>query len=403
MPGGMFFGGLTQGFAQGFQRADEMKRRREQLKLEQQKLKLEEDTQREKLNQLRDIMTGRRQAADLFEQQATGATPGQPQIETETGDQPLGLQVEGQPGGPKPGHPMGLKDIFTKQAIMEGKFPEGLLKGDQSQRMMSVGVGGSVFDPNTNKEVYRNPTERTGVGAESQLFGQFMQQMRAEGVTDPEVVRQRWQGVLSGNAQARGYGSGSGSAQGRIDVQTQPGNVERQAGREAAISGARTAATMAEQPLPAGTADRMSVLKALMGTVGDIEKNFDPGYLGPIQGTDIAFEGRRRFGSMVNKPLGQGEVIFRQALQDAKDQILRARSGAQINEAEATRLSELLPKATDEGNVFRAGMLRFKNELGRMMSAREEFATTPRKNIGGGAISAPKQRLRFNPQTGQIE
>lgn len=148
----------------------------------------------------------------------------------------------------------------------------------------------------------------------------------------------------------------------------------------AAITSAREGA----KPLPPSVQAAITSLNSLDRQAENIRSNFDAGFLGPIKGTDTAFEARRRVGSYIGTPLGKQETVFRQSLKDANDMILRARSGAQINEQEAKRLREMLPKATDQDGVFLAGLDRFQAEIKSMLADRVKLGTTPRTEVKGG-------------------
>lgn len=59
----------------------------------------------------------------------------------------------------------------------------------------------------------------------------------------------------------------------------------------------------------------------------------------------------------------EDQAAFYRAILDAQDQLLRARSGAQINEREFDRLSRVLYRATDEPRIFEAAFKRFGAQL----------------------------------------
>ena len=157
-----------------------------------------------------------------------------------------------------------------------------------------------------------------------------------------------------------------------------------------------TEATTGGRPLDPTTQERVSGLYAARRQVANIETNLDPEFLGPIKGTGTAFEVRRRVGSYIDSPLGSKEVIFRESLADAADMLLRARSGAQINEQEYKRLSGMLPRATDEEKVFRAGLLRFDNELAKSIESRIKLGTTPRGQLGNVGGQVGGNQLQHN-------
>ena len=151
--------------------------------------------------------------------------------------------------------------------------------------------------------------------------------------------------------------------------------------KRAEASGKRTEAQQAAKPVGSAIQTAIAALDSLDVTLKEIETNFDANFLGIIKGTEIAFEIRRRAGSSIGQPINTKELIFRQSIFDLSDKLLRARSGAQINEKEAKRLRKLLPKATDEGKVFLAGMIRFKNEITIIRRERKALATTAARDL----------------------
>lgn len=172
---------------------------------------------------------------------------------------------------------------------------------------------------------------------------------------------------------------------GRLGVKATPQyqQTERNIARERAEG--RTEGT----PLEATTQRDIAGLEGALRQVGNIRNNLDDQFLGPIRGTDVAFSTRRSIGNYINAPLGNKETVFRQSIADVADQLLRARSGAQINEQEYKRLRGMLPKATDEPQVFRAGLQRFENELNNTIQSKRTLGITPRGG-GGSSETAPR-------------
>ena len=167
----------------------------------------------------------------------------------------------------------------------------------------------------------------------------------------------------------------TGSAeQAKFDVRGKPENL--------ATTTAQVEAKTAGGPLPAGVEDVLAKSDVIGKTVADIRSNYDPNYLGPVKGTDLAFEGRRRIGSSIGMPTGDKEVKFRQSLSDAKNQIIYLMSGKQINEAEGRRLIAQMPSATDEPGVFLAGLDRFEQQIKRALTAHQQAGTATRSTVG---------------------
>lgn len=136
-----------------------------------------------------------------------------------------------------------------------------------------------------------------------------------------------------------------------------------------------------EKPLDASTQKDIAALESIARQIDNVETTYKKDYLGPVRGTDQAFSARRMAGGLVGAGVSEGETIFRESLADTADQLLRARSGAQINETEYKRLKNMLPKATDEEPVFKAGMKRFKKEVGAILESRVKLGTSSRRQV----------------------
>ncbi len=97
-------------------------------------------------------------------------------------------------------------------------------------------------------------------------------------------------------------------------------------------------------------------LDTMGAAINRIKDNYSSNFVGPIAG---------RFGqtaeSWMNLP--EQQVTFYADVNDIKDQLLRARSGAQINEQEYKRLVKFLPDATNPEKNFISKLNRFEQEL----------------------------------------
>jgi hypothetical protein len=113
-----------------------------------------------------------------------------------------------------------------------------------------------------------------------------------------------------------------------------------------------------------------------------IESNYKPDYVGAVMGRVGETKGK-----FVDLPVNQ--TTFYADVNDIKDQLLRARSGAQINEQEYARLVKFLPDANSPAGNFEAKLARFKQELNDMRTSREKELST-----GGYKQSSPKTDFR---------
>lgn len=82
------------------------------------------------------------------------------------------------------------------------------------------------------------------------------------------------------------------------------------------------------------------------------------------------------------------EAGFRQVILDVKDSLLRARSGAQINEQEYERLAKLVPDFTDSEKQFSGKMKSFETTINAIMGEREKA-----QKKGGVFIRGVGQRV----------
>ncbi len=84
------------------------------------------------------------------------------------------------------------------------------------------------------------------------------------------------------------------------------------------------------------------------------------------------------------------EAAFRQVILDVKDSLLRARSGAQINEEEYKRLAKLVPDFTDSEAQFEGKMKSFENTFNTIVKEREKGQRKGGVYIRGANTSLPE-------------
>jgi hypothetical protein len=153
----------------------------------------------------------------------------------------------------------------------------------------------------------------------------------------------------------------------RADDLVISGGVKKAAatGREAAEI-ART-----DKPLEGEAAKAVAELTTLQQMTDDVTDLFQPGYTGQWEG---------RWGAVKQWAgnASQREVVFRRIVQDMKDQLLRARSGAAITQSEYERLSQIVPNVTDADETFQAKLLGFRRALDQAKQSRLDTATTGR-------------------------
>jgi hypothetical protein len=113
-----------------------------------------------------------------------------------------------------------------------------------------------------------------------------------------------------------------------------------------------------------------------------IKESYKPQYVGLLSGQ----VGR------ITQWANPDEAAFRQIILDVKDSLLRARSGAQINEQEYARLAKLVPDMTDSEPQFAGKMKSFERTLNTLAETR---ASTQQK--GGVASRGNKTTVLEDP------
>ncbi len=130
--------------------------------------------------------------------------------------------------------------------------------------------------------------------------------------------------------------------------------------------------------------ERIAALNVLKGQLERVEKDYKPEYVGLVSGQ----VGR------ITQFTDKKEAAFRQVILDIKDSLLRARSGAQINEQEYARLAKLVPDFTDSEPQFAGKMESFKTSLGSMITERQESMRRGGvKTRDGGPTTGSKPQL----------
>jgi len=138
-------------------------------------------------------------------------------------------------------------------------------------------------------------------------------------------------------------------------------DIARQTGAEA----------VARQPIPTETAKQLSELNTLLVQMDETENLYNPKFVGPVKGR-IAGAKEATVG------LDPREVEFRATVRDMQDALLRARSGAQINEQEYRRLLRFLPDITNPPDVFRARLNRFRRAVSTLAQEKRKMVGTSR-------------------------
>jgi hypothetical protein len=117
-----------------------------------------------------------------------------------------------------------------------------------------------------------------------------------------------------------------------------------------------------EKKLPAAASAKFGSYGTLLSSIKAATKLYNDKYVGPVAGRYYSIAE-----NLTNLPVDQ--VQFYAYVNDMKDALLRARSGAQINEQEYKRLVKFLPTSELPPENFMARMQRFKQQVEMMMAS----------------------------------
>lgn len=141
------------------------------------------------------------------------------------------------------------------------------------------------------------------------------------------------------------------------------------------------------EPAPSGERDKLANFLALENQLNDIADMFDPKFVGGLDNLIGAFRDTTGIGA------NQKEIMFRRTVNSLQDALIRAKSGAQINEAEFARLQKFIPTLGDSDAAFRGKMTGLQSELRNIIRVRQNslkesgFIAPTGKDPGGVDLS----------------
>ena len=113
----------------------------------------------------------------------------------------------------------------------------------------------------------------------------------------------------------------------------------------------------------------ISDLISLRNSVDTIDSLYKPDYVGIVNGNPLLASIKEQTGVGVDTQ----EVQFRRITNDLSDRLLRARSGAQINEQEYKRLLKIVPEPTLSPDAFKARLNSFRDDLDNVIDTKKEI------------------------------
>lgn len=262
-----------------------------------------------------------------------------------------------------------LKDLYPQNY---GPMADALLYGDHetaklfkpekpAQDQFKV-VGGNLIDTTKDptKPVFTAPTPEKAKSIRQIDLGDKVE-IYEDGVLARTVPKGKTPGSeASGKVQQSVFTDPADGTPLVFDPKTQTY-------KRATLEGSGAVAPRPVNP-SAGEREKTASFSVLRDQLKRIKEAYQPRYVGLVSGQ----MGR------VTQWTDENEAAFRQIVLDVKDSLLRARSGAQINEQEYARLAKLVPDFTDSEPQFAGKMKSFEATFEAIARERE------RAQKGGG-------------------
>ncbi len=332
-----------------------------------------------------------------------------------------------------------LKDEYLKANIEHVKQVTADLKNDPFAKLATnlpnrlaamVGMKNGVLDPEVAAQMLErlrtNPT-----GPEARRYDFLLRKFNG----DEEAAWNQFTKDVGGLAATRGENTeggritarntpaaataaanvAAGTETGKLSVLSSPAYIQNQAD----IAAARATATRQNARMSPQQVTQNAHYTGIENNLDTIAKSYKPEYVGGIpsalgfqtefdsavkESMTAANDGKYQGGAIIGRlrqywgKLPAEQIRLYQALADNADRILRARSGAQINEKEAARLLTITPNASDMPAVFESKFAGFSENIMKEHSTMLEGITASPENIRRGLPTAPP-RLGNRPIT----
>lgn len=159
---------------------------------------------------------------------------------------------------------------------------------------------------------------------------------------------------------------------------------------------------LTEGRTPATEVGKGVMLDTIAGNIERINNSYKDDYVGFVTGRAKQLQANTVGG------LPDEQAAFYADVNDIADMLLRARSGAQINETEYQRLAKLVPTPNLPPSTFKARMKRFEEQLYQIMGSqkkrlKEGGYMAPKSRGKETAAPSPAKKMTFNPATGAFE
>lgn len=282
----------------------------------------------------------------------------------------------------------GIDALRTNRELRKRKLRDMDIEFEKQQQAMDVIRNAIELDPSTGMpSINRSKLVNGMIEVDPQRGIQLMQTLTEHDFRQAQINEVRLKDERERLKAARAFSAQqekSQREQRRLDIaeeglalrqrtaETPAQKLERS--RQLGVAAAEV--EKSAKPLTGEAAKSVAQLDTLLEMSDDVEALFDEKFVGQVTGRLGA---AREF----TGEIAEQEVEFRRVTRDIKDMLLRARSGAQINEQEFKRLSNLTPSPEQPAKVFKARLRGFRRAVRQLRENRVRIATTGRGSLAG--------------------
>lgn len=250
-----------------------------------------------------------------------------------------------------------LNTIANQQMAQRQQEKENALRQQQvgiQQQGNTLKAAEMGYDPNNPSEYWNRFSEDRSLRNDKTLADIDLEKAHADYYRrDPKATDQKK------TFQLKGFLAGEDGSQIPVNYDTRTGELVQGSPVQGPVLPTVSPSIPGSEVSKFGDLENM---KSKMKVVGD---SYDPSFVGMVDSRVQAIKQKTGVGAT------EKAARFRQAVQDIKDSLLRARSGAQINEQEYQRLLPLVPDETSGEVDFNAKSKRFNEVLDEMISSKK--------------------------------
>ena len=274
-------------------------------------------------------------------------------------------------------------NAYENKQIDKAKYDEIVKAGGEAKKSAASEVGGLAIYPEqfSDEKAYSTPEARSGVeGYQKKLLSQSM-------TLDPSVAKEISKDLKESKSesfkppQPWGFMTAPDGQQKAVGFDP---TTRKVVAYSMPFDGQLTPFTLGRTP--AAEIKSGTMLDTLKNNVDRIKQNYKKEYVGFVKGR------AKQLQANVAGGVPEDQTTFYADVNDIADMLLRARSGAQINEQEYQRLSKLVPTPNLPPDTFSSRLKRFEEQLNQTMQNQQG-------RLAQGGYMSPKGLAGVKPTT----